>query len=636
MPHVGHSRGERNVSLKGRSIAAVGFGAIAFLALISRLWYLQIGQGAVYRDRSDLNRIKTVFIPPPRGTIVDRNGAELVTNRPSFGIEFLKEDAPDPRAVLEELADILGINPSLLAERLEKQSRRRKFEPKLLLKDVSREVVAKVSAARYRLPGIFVSVTPTRLYPNHQIAAHVVGYLREVTQAQLQRAEADTFLPGDMAGQSGLELTFERYLRGQRGRQQVIVNSTGTRVGELSSEPVIPGGTVQLTIDRRVQQAAERALEDKAGAIVALDPRTGEILAMASAPTFNPGVFAGDISAGDWAHLQSEKRLINKAIQGTYPPGSVFKVFMEAAILAERAASPDERVYCPGSYWFKGRQYRCHKKSGHGSVNLHSALVQSCDVYFYTMGQRLGIDTIHRYAAAFGFDELSGIEVPHEVRGVIPSTAWKRRAFRKSADQKWYAGETISVSIGQGAVSVTPLQVARALAATVNGGRVMKPFLVRGVSSAEGSVSAPLFGTPTVQKELPVSKESLALVRKAMVGVVNEAGGTARRAQLDPGLGVVVGGKTGTAQVVGMKQRDAAKGDRRDDFEDHAWFAGYAPAEDPQIVVVALVENGGHGGAAAAPLTAAVMSAFFEGQKAAGANAQNGELKLGVTIHPGV
>ena len=618
MSHRSEGRGGRTISLKGRIVAAIIFAATVFFSLIFRLWYLQIGQGAAFRDRSDLNRIKTVFVPPPRGVIVDRSGLELVTNRPSFGIEFIKEDAPDPIGVVRQLAEILGMDANLLLSRMDKQTRRRKFEPKLLLKDVSREVVAQVSAARYRLPGVFVSVTPTRLYPNHQIAAHLVGYLREVSQAQLQSSEKDYFLPGDMAGQSGIELTFDRYLRGQRGRQQVIVNSTGTRVGELSSEPVVPGNTIQLTIDRSVQQAAERALEGKEGAIIALDPKSGEILAMASAPTFNPAVFSGDITAGDWAHLQSGKRLINKAIQGTYPPGSVFKIFMETAIINERVASPGERVYCPGSYWFKGRQYRCHKKSGHGSVNLHTALVESCDVYFYTMGQRLGVDTIHRYAAAFGFDELSGIDVPHEVKGVIPSTSWKRRAFRKSTDQKWYSGETLSVSIGQGAVSVTPLQVARALSAAVNGGRVMKPILVRGVSAGDSGAFDSAVGKPILQKVVPVSAEVLALVRKGMVGVVNDGSGTGHKAQLDPELKIQVGGKTGTAQVVGMQRRDAAKGAEAEYFEDHAWFAGYAPAEDPRIVVVALVENGGHGGATAAPLTAEVMSAFFQGQRTQG------------------
>lgn len=610
-------RHRQSVDVRRRSIIVVGCMALSFVALGLRLWFLQIGQGATFRERSETNRLKTIFIPPPRGVMVDRRGTEVVANRPSFHIEFIKEDAPDPHQVLRQLAEVLGLDPAVLVARMEKQPRRRRFEPKLLLKDVSRDVVARVSAARYRLPGVFVAVTPARLYPFNDVAGHVVGYLREVTNAQLENANSEDYLPGDLAGQYGLELSFERFLKGQRGLQRVIVNSLGTRVGELSADPVIPGNTVELSLDMKVQQAAEHALKGKRGAVVAMDPRTGEILAMASAPSFHPGVFEGDLTKSDWSHLLSEKRLINKAIQGTYPPGSVFKVFMEGAILAERIASPRERIHCPGSYWFKGRQYRCHKKSGHGSVDLRSALIQSCDVYFYTMGQRLGVDTIHRYASAFGFDELSGISLGHEAKGVIPSTLWKRRTFKKAGDQKWYAGETISVSIGQGAVSVTPLQVARALAAVVNGGRVMKPILVRSVTTNDGGAVDRSFSETVVQRHIPVSPEALTLIRSGMVGVVNEPSGTARRAQLDPSFGVVVGGKTGTAQVVGLQRRKSARGEAAKEWEDHAWFAGYAPEDNPEIVVAALVENGGHGGAAAAPVSAEVMTAFFESKRGA-------------------
>jgi penicillin-binding protein 2 len=285
--------------------------------------------------------------------MTDRHGEELVSNRPSFNIEFIKEDAPNPSDVLRELGDVLGIEGGVLAERLEKnRARRQRFEPKVLLKDVSRDVVARVSSNRHVLPGVFVSVTPVRRYPYHEMAAHIVGYLREATKAQLEGPRGEAFLPGDLVGQYGLELSLEQSLRGQRGEQQIIVNALGTRVGELASEPVVSGHALELTIDRGVQEAAEHALEGKRGSVVALDPKTGEILAMVSAPAFNPAIFSGDLTSGDWSHLSAEKRMLNRAIQGTYPPGSVFKVFMEAAILAEKAASPEERVHCPGSYWF--------------------------------------------------------------------------------------------------------------------------------------------------------------------------------------------------------------------------------------------------------------------------------------------
>lgn len=593
-----------NLNLALRINVALIFIAASLIIILVRLWYLQVLNGDAYRVQSENNRLQTIFIPPPRGIITDRKGEVLVSNRPSFNIELISEDTPDEKATVKDLAELIGVSSTQLLNQLREQRRRRKFEPKLLLKDVNRDLVAKISAAKHRLPGITISVVPARNYINGALASHVLGYIREITQKQLESPNYSLYMSGDLVGQSGVESQFEKYLQGERGRQRVIVNATGTRVGELSSENEIVGNTLELTVDANLQRVADMLFEKMEGAVVALAPSTGEVLAMASSRRFDPNIFTRGLTPDEWKDIAAGERLNNKTIQGGYPPGSVFKIFMSIAALAENVISPSEKIFCPGFLTFAGRSYRCHKKSGHGYVDLKSALIQSCDVYYYTVGQRLGVDRINKWATTFGLGNITGLGFPEESQGLIPSSEWKRRYGR--GDTKWYAGETLSVSIGQGAVLTTPLQLAVGLSAVVNGGKVYQPQIVRSVTANDGR---PISGDfqPKLVREIELDNEILSRVRDAMVGVVNDPRGTAHRAQLDKSLDILVGGKTGTAQVAGLQHGT------RGILNDHAWFVGYAPVEDPKIAVVAFVKNGGHGGAVAAPVVKEIMQAFFTG-----------------------
>lgn len=588
------------------NIALVTLASVFFILLL-RLWYLQIIRGDYFRELSEQNHLQAVYLPPPRGLIVDRTGQVLAKNRPSFNIELIPENSPDPRATLTRLAEIVGVDPAGVLARSASQPRRRRFEPRLILKDISRDVVAKVEANVHSLPGILINVVPLREYVHGDFASHVLGYVREVSRSQLDNIKYAGYRQGDMVGQFGIEDKKELLLRGERGVQIVEVNNLGTRVGETSYQPSLVGNTVKLTLDADVQEAAEQAMGDNRGAIVAMDVHTGEILAMVSRPSFDPNAFARELTSEQWSNLVSgrDKPLNNRALQGTYPPGSVFKIWMSVAILAEDVMKLTEKVFCPGYFNVGRAHFRCHKKEGHGPVALHDALVRSCDVYYYTAGQRLGVNRIHDWTTHFGLGIPTGLDLVHEARGLIPSEAWKRAFHKRFEDQKWYPGETPSVSIGQGAVSVTPMQIAVGLAAVVNGGKVLRPQLVKEVTAQDGRELEPSIA-PIVLSEVQIDPKILDIVRAAMVGVVNEPGGTGAKAKLSPELGITVGGKTGTAQAA-----SASASAGRKDLGDHAWFAGFAPAEKPEIVVVSLSENSGHGGVVSAPKVAAVMERYF-------------------------
>ncbi len=591
---------QMNISLR----VTLAFGAVlaCFFVIALRLWYLQILKGDYFRDRSENNRLRTIFMPPPRGLVFDRNGTLLVKTRPSFNVELIMEDCPDPKGTVKKLAHMLKYEEGMLTERLKEQRKRRRFEPRLLLKDISRDTVAVVLAHRWDLPGVVINVVPTRDYEYKTLAAHVLGYIREITKNQLDSPRFSQYQMGDEIGQYGLEAEWESFLQGKRGRQEVIVNATGSKVGDFRFEPDRAGHNLTTTLDFKVQKAADEALKGKSGAIAALDPNTGDILAMSSAPAFDPNIFTGDMSPALWKELTTGKGKIlnNRAVQGAYPPGSVWKIFMSVAGLSEGVVREGDSFNCPGFYFFGGRRFRCWRHQGHGSVNFMRGLTVSCDVYFYTVGQRLGIDRIHEYAAKFGLGSVTGLKLVHENPGVVPSTLWKRTFFKNPAQQKWYPGETISVAIGQGAVTTTPLQIARGVAGVVNGGKLVTPQLVKKIESPDGLFLDTAFN-PQVTK-IDVDQRILKKVADGMVSVVNDPRGTGRKARLPEELGIAVGGKTGTAQVASMNVRTAG---------DHAWFVGFAPAEDPKIVVSALVEHGGHGGSIAAPLVRQVMEAFF-------------------------
>ncbi len=590
------------------NLALILVGAVFFF-LIVRLGYLQLLQADFFRSQSENNRLRTVFVPAPRGMIYDRNGNVVAKNRPSFNVDLVSEDSPHPEETLRHLAKILGEDTEKIVNKISNQKKRRRFEPKLILKDVSRDVVARVTAHRHELPGIVINVNPARNYVYGEAAGHLLGYIREITKDQIEKSVYAGYMQGDVIGQYGIEAKWERFLQGKRGVQAVIVNARGNRIGESYFEPEVAGNNLYLTVDLRLQNAAFEALRGKKGAIVAMAVNSGEILAMLSEPAFDPNIFTSEVSTEQWRDLISgpEKRMNNRVAQGAYPPGSTFKIFTAIAAMAEGVISKNERIFCPGFLQFGSRTFRCHKSAGHGNVNLYDAIVQSCDVYFYTMGQRLGVDRIHDYSTRYGLGIETGLDLVEESPGLIPSTEWKKRYFRDAENQKWYPGETLSVAIGQGAVTVTPLQLARSIAAVINGGKVLRPYLIRKIESNDGRISDENFG-PAVVGRIDIEPQIIEAVKQGMYGVVNDPQGTGQRSKLDinkTGREIKVAGKTGTAQVVSL---GAGKGEHH---EDHAWFFGYAPAEKPEILVVALVENGGHGGVAAAPPVKQVMEAYF-------------------------
>ncbi|MCB0332514.1 MAG: penicillin-binding protein 2, partial [Bdellovibrionales bacterium] len=578
---------------------------LSFVLLLARLWYLQVVQGSYFKERSENNRVRTQFLPPPRGKILDRNGEVLAKNRPSFDVVMYVTEVGDVQKVLHELSRLTGTSFEDLSAKYEKEKHYARFIPRILLPHVDREIIAKVKANRWRLPGIDVRYRPSRWYVHGDLAAHLIGYIREIDETQLKApAYAAYYRSGDLVGKYGLERKWEQSLQGRRGRNNIVVNVHGVKMSDLAaSDPMyqtdaIPGQSIKLTIDLDVQRAADEALKELKGGVVALDVSTGEVLAMASSPRFDPNMFIGDLSSKEWNDIVSGpgRKLNNRAMQGAYPPGSTFKVIMGAAALEEGVIDPHEKVYCPGHYAFGGRRFHCHKRSGHGNVDLKQAIIESCDVYFYVVGQRLGIDRIHEYAYRFGLGHQTGIDLAHESPGLVPSTQWKKKRFSGTEQEKWYPGETLSVVIGQGANLATPLQMAVATAAIANGGKVFKPQLLKGIYGASGTFQDESFAPEQVD-ELRLHQSTLALLRSAMEGVVNDPKGTARRARLPEEWGIRVAGKTGTSQVVSLAKKDSSK-----EYEHHAWFIGYAPAQNPEIAVAALIENGGHGGATAAPV----------------------------------
>ena len=590
-----------------RVVGTLLFMGTLFAIIIVRLWYLQVIQGEHFRIRSENNLTRRVFVPPPRGIIRDRFDRVIVKNRPSFNVDLVVEDSPNPKQTLNKLAEIIGGDGAEFYKSIQHQKKRRRFEPKLILKDITRDQVAKVLARSYELPGVIISVNPARDYVYKDVAAHVLGYIGEISRPQLDSPTYSGYRLGDIIGQYGIESKWESDLQGARGVQAVIVNASGTRIGESSFESESPGRNLTLTLNLDVQKAADEALKDVRGAIVALEPFSGEVLALASSPRFDPNNFVKGISPEDWDQLRSGeyKPLNNRAVQGTYPPGSVFKAIMAVAGLAEGVITPSTKVRCSGAIYVGRRAFHCHKREGHGSLSLKGAIQKSCDVYFYTVGNRLGIDRIHNYASQFGLGKITNLILTDEKPGIVPSTEWKKRYFKRPEDQRWYPGETPSVAIGQGALTATPLQMARVMAALVNGGNVLRPYLVKRVDSSDGQYEDYSFG-PQILSQVQVEKKHLLEVQKGLLAVVNEQGGTGRRARIAEEFGVTVAGKTGTSQVVAL---DKDLDDER--FNHHAWFAGYAPAEKPEIVVSAIIENGGQGGLVAAPVVSKIIEAYF-------------------------
>lgn len=565
--------------------------------LVVRLWQLQVRDGAYYRRLSHDNRTRSVLLHPVRGLIYDRNGILLADNIPSFNLYVQLDDVPDRGALLEKLVELLSWDKRELDKKVQVQEGRTSIR---LKRGISLKEAVIVESHRLDLPGVVIRPEFQRNNPQGAYAAHVLGYVGIASKEQLAQEKYQGLPLESIVGQYGVEQIYERTLQGRVGRMLIEVDALGHEKRMISVDKPQEGHDVHLTIDFRLQKLAEDLLGEEAGAIVALDPPTGELLALASRPSFDPNAVSRGLRADEWNAILQDPRnpLMNRAIQGQYPPGSTFKIIMATAALETNAIGLTDTLHCGGRFRLGNRTFRDWKKYGHGPVDLHHAIADSCDVYFYRVGHRMGIETIAAYAKQFGLGARTGIDLPAEGVGLVPSPEWKRQA----RGGPWYPGETISVSIGQGYVTVTPLQMAKVIAMIGNNGIPVQPHVVRGVREREGEWIKTW--TPTQAPSFALQPHQLEAIQSALAAVVTE--GTARRAQSSLAR---IAGKTGTAQVVSLREESEEDTPKR--FRDHAWFVAYAPFETPRIAVAVLLEHMGHGGSAAAPLAKELIEAYL-------------------------
>jgi penicillin-binding protein 2 len=573
--------------------------ALGFIVLLLRAWYLQVIEGERFVTLSESNRIRSIPQRDIRGQILDRHGKVLVDNRISFTLSVLPEETPKLDLLIPRLKDQLPIRWEEVEPKLKQPYAYRTIQ---LLKDLTREQVAYVAEHRWDLPGIFLDVEHVRHYKHRELGAHSLGYIGEINEEQLKGARVHGYRMGDYIGQAGVEKSYELPLRGVKGAREVEVDALGRELQLVQEREPSPGMNLVLTLDLGLQQLVEEEMTGQAGSVVVMDPRNGEILAMVSKPSYDPNMFVNGISLINWMRLLKDPRkpLQNRALQAQYPPGSTYKIIMAVAGLEEGIINPKTTVNCGGLFPFGNRVFKDWKRGGHGPVNVHSALVQSCDIFFYTLGHRLGIDTIARYAKGFGLGMPTGYDPVHEKSGLVPSTAWKRQA----RGEPWYPGETISASIGQGYNLVTPLQLLNVMSAVANGGVRYKPRIVKRLETLEGKVVQEF--EPQRLGEIPARPETLRLVQQALWGVVNEPRGTGWRARHEQ---VSIGGKTGTVQVIS----NSPKGDKLPErFRDHGWFVAFAPVENPQLAIVVLGEHGGRGGSTYAPIARKIVEHYLK------------------------
>lgn len=581
--------------------------SIMISLLIIRMWHLQVIRGDELRQRSENNSVRLRKIKPLRGLILDTNGHVLVDNQPSFDIIFVPTHARNTDDVAYKLRSLLAARSLELTSEIPSLGRKRWFPPVKIDRNISIEKLAIIETHTADLPGVTVEIVPIRKYLSGEMTAHIIGYTGEVSPEELKKDANSSLGVGDIIGKDGLEKQLDQYLKGRSGAQQVEVNVLGKEIKVIGKIEPVSGHNVVLTIDAFLQKIAWEEMKGKAGAVAAIDPRNGDVLALVSTPSFNPNVFNGGISQDDWEELSTDPfhPLGNRAISGQYPPGSTYKLIVAAAALEEKLITPDTSFNCAGSLELGNRKYRCWNKHGHGRVSLHRAIVESCDVYFYNLGKLVGVDTIAEYARAFGLGQATGINLPQEKSGLIPTSEWKLSRFKEA----WQLGETLSIAIGQGFDLVTPIQLANAYATLANGGTVYKPRIVKRIETVDGRLLKTF--DPEQKSTLPLSKGNMDILTRALWGVVNENGGTGyalRRKEAD------VCGKTGTAQVVGMPDDKAGSKKRiiSAKFRDHALFACFAPYKNPEIAVAVIAENAGHGGSAAAPIARKIIDAYFD------------------------
>lgn len=571
-------------------LALFSYISVFFVALLLvGFWKLQVVQTGHFADLAERNRVRSIPIIAPRGTMLDREGRVLVDSYPSFSILLLRDDPKAVQRSLPAISEGLGIAIEDLQSQLEAAKDEPKFMPVVIKPGASLADIAFVESHRSDLPVLDLMMVQRRRYPHGDMLANTIGYVGEVSAEDLEK-HPDKYRPGDIVGKTGLEKEYNDQIVGVDGMRRVVVNSVGKVVRTLDNVEAIPGKPIQLTIDYDLQAIADADMADKTGAVVAMDARTGEVLAMVSRPTFNPADFAVRISPQEWQKLNSDPStpLLNRAIQAQLAPGSVFKIVMATAMLESKIIPANFTAFCPGYATFYGRTFHCWRPHGHGEVDLHKAIVQSCDVFFYNVGKLLGIDVINHYATGLGLGRKTGIDLPSEEPGLMPSEDWVERVFH----HKWYAGETISVSIGQGAITVTPIQLARMAAAVASGGTLVQPHLLK--------------NDPDVKiTRFPLSGNTVDMVTDGLYGVVNEGGGTAYHLRLQ---NVDLCGKSGTAQLMSYDEADRMGTKKMD-----AWFVGFAPRRNPEIVVAAIVQNTvEHGGEAAGPVVRDIVKAYFD------------------------
>ena len=573
-----------------------------FLVLAYGLWRLQVMQSDYYSLAAEKNRIRNVPVLAPRGKILDRYGRTIVDNYPSFSALLLRDSSRDLNADADLIAQGLHLDPNEVRARIRRFASMPQYQPIFLKEDITPDELQFIEAHRNELPELDTIMAHRRLYPRNGFMAHLIGYVGEVSEDMLNQPQFELYNPGDVVGISGVERQYNSILMGKNGSRQALVDSHGREVGRLGETEAVPGNPLRLTVDVDLQIAAEEALEGKNGAIVAMDPHTGEILAMASGPTFDPNDFAVRVSHDEWNKLVNDpdKPLLNKAIQAQLAPGSTFKIIMSFAGWQEGIAQ-NLHVNCGGSADFYGRNYKCwvyFEHRSHGPVDLERAIYQSCDVFFYTLADRLGIGRIAKYATMLGLGQKTGIDLPNEVSGVMPSEEWKIRNFK----QKWFAGETISVGIGQGAIAVTPVQLLRAISAISMGGKMVVPHVINPVDLPAGLVEAAHY---TEVKTIPLNPDGWNFITDAMSRVLLPEG-TAPSAHIP---GIDIAGKTGSAQVVSLALR--AKVKNAAEFAQNGWFVGFTPRRNPDIVVCVLYQGGEHG-KLAARLATQVIKAYVE------------------------
>ena len=604
-----HSGTETSDAIKKKIRIFAILVVVSFLCLWMRIWYLQILKWQYLTGLSENNRVRMVTLPASRGMIKDRNGETLVSIRPAFNLYLTPEDARNLDSSLDKLAQRISLDREKLKKKI---SQTKSFKEVLIKGDIPREEVAFVEENNMSLPGIRIRAEPLRNYVFNNLASHTLGYLGEISKASLERLKDPAYRQGDFVGKNGLENIYESLLRGKKGYKEVEVDVSGRELKTLRKLPPESGNNLILTLDVKIQEELEKLMTETAeqnmnGSVVVMKVQTGEIIAITSKPSFDPNKFAAGISPKNWRDLVTDEwhPLQNRSIHGQYPPGSTYKIVTAIAGLGEGVIKPDTSIFCPGHFKLGRGRYRCWKKSGHGFMNLHDALVQSCDVYFYTIGHRLGIDTIAKYAKRFGLGRSTRLGLSQEKKGLVPTTQWKLL----NKKEPWQLGETISASIGQGFNLVTPIQQVIMMAAVANRGILLKPYLVKRIEGPEGQLRQEFF--PEIIGQIGVDPDHLEQVRMALRDVVNGTRGTGKKSRLK---NIIVSGKTGTAQVVRMKSNEELeKGEVIPvKYRDHAWFVAFAPYEKPVLAVAIIVEHGGHGGATAGPIAGKIFKKYFK------------------------